>query len=157
MRYKGQPWVQISTPLFEFDSLDWDLTWAFHLSTKVKRDEWPLVSDVCISRRYQAGFREFVSRNMAAVLHLNLVENFLKIIYGLSPSECSFRRSLGLEPRGLGPGTAAALGCFSGLGRLRASPRDRQEQAASPGQQGRAAHLRRWNWVNPPGAGIIVS
>mgnify|MGYP001431079031 CR=1 FL=1 len=69
-----------------------------------------------MTRRYQAGFREFVSRNMAAVLHLNLVENFLKIIYGLSPSECSIRRSLGLESRGLGPGPAAALGCSSGPG-----------------------------------------
>ena len=69
-----------------------------------------------IPRRYQAGFGEFVSRNMAAVLHLNLVENFLKIIYGLSPSECSIRRSLGLESRGLGPGPAAALGCSSGPG-----------------------------------------
>ena len=75
----------------------------------------PTVS-VVTSRRYQAGFREFVSRNMAAVLHLNLVENFLKIIYGLSPSECSIRRSLGLESRGLGPGPAAALGCSSGPG-----------------------------------------
>ena len=69
-----------------------------------------------VPRRYQAGFGEFVSRNMAAVLNLNLVKNFRKIIYGLSPSECSIRRSLGLESRGLGPGPAAALSCSSGPG-----------------------------------------
>ena len=76
------------------------------------------------SRRYQAGFGEFVSRIMAAVLNLNLVENFRKIIYGLSPSECSIRRSLGLESRGLGPGPATALAAPRGRGLLRASPRD---------------------------------
>ena len=52
----------------------------------------------------------------SCILHRNLVENFRKIIYGLSPSECSIRRSLGLESRGLGPGPAAALGCSSGPG-----------------------------------------
>ena len=70
----------------------------------------------CATRRYQAGFGEFVSRIITAVLNLNLVENFRKIIYGLSPSECSIRRSLGLESRGLGPGPAVALGCSSGTG-----------------------------------------
>ena len=68
------------------------------------------------ARRYQPGLAEFVSRTMTAILHLNLVKNFRKIIYGLSPSECSIRRSLGLESRGLGPGPAAALGCSSGPG-----------------------------------------
>ena len=53
---------------------------------------------------------------LCTILHRNLVENFRKIIYGLSTSECSIRRSLGLESRGLGPGPAAALGCSSGPG-----------------------------------------
>ena len=44
------------------------------------------------------------------ILNRNLVKNFGKIIYGLSLSGCSIRRSLGLEPWGVGPGPAAAPG-----------------------------------------------
>ena len=49
------------------------------------------------------------------ILNRNLVKNFGRIIYGLSLSGCSIRRSLGLEPWGVGPGPAAAPGFSPGL------------------------------------------
>ena len=93
---------------------------------------------------------------MAAVLHLNLVENFLKIIYGLSPSECSIRRSLGLESRGLGPGPAAALGCSSGPGTALGFSSGLTGAGFSSGTAGPGCSSGRRNRATSPGAGIIV-